>query len=267
MKATALAALVLLCGCDKIKAEMGVGDASAAPAAQIVGDMFGADFEGEITSKMQAAATPTKSQVIVFGIKKPKYRMDMTEASPGAAQPPLGSMIVDLPTKKGWMLIHPQKIAMPLDLAHPMANPMQGLPGAPKGVPTQAPSTPPAIEKTGKKDVVAGYTCEIWNITSDGRKAETCMAENLTWIDMTDLGGMGGGLSGAEVALGAAMSGGNHFPLRVITHDKTGKEEMRLEAQKIEKKKLDDARFVPPPDYKQLAIPTLPPNLQIPGKR
>jgi len=59
------------------------------------------------------------------------------------------------------------------------------------------------------------------------------MAENLTWIDMGDVGFQSPG-----VALSALTTGGNHFPLRVITHDAAGKEEMRMEAQKVEKKKL-----------------------------
>jgi hypothetical protein len=87
------------------------------------------------------------------------------------------------------------------------------------------------------------------------------MAENLTWIDMGDIG-----LQNPELALSAAATGGNHFPLRVITHDAAGKEQMRMEAQKVEKKKLDDARFVPPPDYKQFHPGQMPPIPNLPSK-
>ena len=62
------------------------------------------------------------------------------------------------------------------------------------------------------------------------------------------------------------LAGGNHFPLRVITHDAAGKEQMRMEAQKVEKKKLDDARFVPPPDYKQFNPGQMPPIPNLPAK-
>ena len=39
------------------------------------------------------------------------------------------------------------------------------------------------------------------------------------------------------------------FPLRVIATDKTGKQEFRAEATKIEQKHLDDALFKVPNDY------------------
>jgi hypothetical protein len=52
----------------------------------------------------------------------------------------------------------------------------------------------------------------------------------------------------------------------VITHDAAGKEQMRMEAQKVEKKKLDDARFVPPPDYKQFHPGQMPPIPNLPSK-
>lgn len=255
-----LLALVATAGCDKLRAAAGGGGAEG--GAPILGELFGTDFEGEITSKMTTAASPGKSQTITFGIKRPKYRMDITDSS--APAPQMGSVILDVPTKQGWILIHPQKLAMPLDMTKPIAAPQ--IPGMPatKTAP-KAPSTPPKIEKTGKKDTVAGYACEIWRITSDGRMSEVCMADNLTWIDVSDIGFQGS----PEVALSAAATGGNHFPLRVITHDLAGKEETRMEAQKVEKKKLDDARFAPPPDYTQFKpgqIPQLPTLPNLPAK-
>jgi hypothetical protein len=120
-----------------------------------------------------------------------------------------------------------------------------GMPNAPRGTPTTAPSQPPKIDKTGKKDVVAGYSCEIWNITSEGKKMEACVAEGLTWIDLTDLG-----VSSPELAVGAVATEANRFPMRVISFDAKGAEETRMEVTKVDKKKLDDARFVVPPDYR-----------------
>jgi hypothetical protein len=252
-----VSALLFITGCDKLKAAAGGGGEGGAP---IVGDIFSTDFEGEITSKVTNASTPGKPQLVTFGIKRPKYRMDLTEAS--APAPQMGSVILDIPTKQGWLLIHPQKLAMPLDLTKPIASPqIPGMPSAPKTAPTHAPSSPPKVDKTGKKDTVAGYTCEIWNITSDGKLSEVCMAENLTWIDMGDIG-----FQNPELALSAAATGGNHFPLRVITHDAAGKEQMRMEAQKVEKKKLDDTRFVPPADYKQFHPGQMPPIPSLPAK-
>ena len=66
-------------------------------------------------------------------------------------------------------------------------------------MPTTAPSTPPKIEKTGKKETIAGYACDVWNITSEGKRSEVCMAEGLSWIDMSDLG-----MGSPEIAVAVA---------------------------------------------------------------
>lgn len=242
-------------GCDKLKAVAG-GDEGG---TSIVGDLFKPDFEGEITMKMTPANPKAgPQQTIVFGIKKPKYRMDMSPT-----QGPQGSVILDLPTKKGWLLMHPKKMAMELDLEK-MKNGggFPGLPGTPKGVPTAAPKTPPTVEKTGKKETIAGYGCEVWIVTSEGKKGEACVADGLSWIDMSDVG-----MGSPEIAVAAIASEGNRFPLRVISYDAKGAEELRMEAQKVEKKTLPPASFEPPADYARLPSGGLPAFPPIPTKR
>ena len=41
------------------------------------------------------------------------------------------------------------------------------------------------------------------------------------------------------------------FPLRVVVHDKSGKEQYRAEVTKADRKKLDDTMFRPPTAYKK----------------
>lgn len=247
-------AAVGVTGCDAIKKISKRDDAGAKDSPGIVASFFGSDFEGEITMLMtnKRSAGKTGPQQVVFGIKKPKYRID-TQGH--AADDPMngGTAILDVSTKKGYMLIHPKKMAMVLDLEQlknmPKGQAIPGLPPPPKGVPTTAPSQPPTVEKTGKTDVVAGYTCEIWKVTSDGKRSEICAAEGITWIDIGDLG-----LSSPEISVAAVTSGANRFPLRVVFFDAANKrgveEEFRMEATKVDKKSLDDSRFTVPPDYK-----------------
>jgi hypothetical protein len=214
------------------------------------------DFEGEITMAVsEKAATKAKSmpQSIVFGIKKPKYRLDFTGMADNPQLAAGGSLILDPTVKKGYLLVHPQKMAMVIDFEKMKAmkassgGPSLGGPKVPSSGPTGA---PPKIEKTSKKDTVAGYTCDIWNITdSDGKKAEICAAEGITWFDLSDIG-----WSSPELTAAAAISDLNHFPLRVVAYTAAGVEETRMEAQKIEKKKLDDTRFVVPADYKVMDL-------------
>jgi hypothetical protein len=236
-------------GCDKVK-EMAGGAA---------GSLFGSDFEGEITmaGTRTSGSAPTQ---IVFGIKKPKYRIDT--AGPMPTDNPMtsggGAVILDPPAKKGYLLIVPQKKAIVIDFDK-MKSGQGGLPNMPGGGASKKPSgPPPTIEKTGKKDVVAGYGCEIWKVTSNAQKSELCVADGITWIDLGDLG-----WSSPELTVAAVASGANRFPLRVVTYGPTGAEEVRFEAKKIEKKKLDDARFVVPPDYQVIDMAAMMQNLPL----
>jgi len=247
-------------GCSKIGKAIGTDNDAA---ASTLSNLFGNDFEGEITMAMTSKKSGTKKTgptQMVFGIKKPKYRLDSTAS---ATDDPLngGTLLIDLPTKKGYLLTHSKKMAMVLDFEKmkdmKRGQTIPGLPPAPKGAPTGIPEKAPTVEKTGKKDTVAGYSCEIWNVTSEGKKSELCAAEGITWIDLGDLG-----VASPEVALAAVASEANRFPLRVITFDAKGAEELRMEATKVDKKKLDDARFNVPPDYKVVDMSAL---MNMPG--
>jgi hypothetical protein len=259
-------ALSTLSGCDKLKSALGKGNADGGTVSAGAGatsgggvlSFLGTDFEGEIAAtvttktKTGAAQKASGPMQVVFGIKKPKYRIDVSggavSENPQFAQG--GSIIIDPAQKKGWLLVPPQKMAMVIDFdkAKAMKGQIPGLPGAPKGATPTAPpipSTPPKIEKTGKKDVVAGYSCEIWNITHEGKRAEICVAEGITWVDLSDLG-----MGNPELAIAAVAGDANRFPLRLVSYDAAGAEETRMQATKIDKKSLDDARFIVPPDYR-----------------
>lgn len=232
----------MLAGCDKGKAPSGESTSPDA-AASSAGALLGADFEGEVTATMTQKAVPNRPAQLVFAIKKPKYRMDMTQEGQ------LSSVVFSLPEKKGWLLVHPQRTAMVMDLQTGLG--ITDKPAAPK--------TTPKIDKTGKKDAVAGYACELWNITNGGRRVEACVAEGIDWIDLSDIGWAPTNLSTAAFATQA-----NHFPLRAISYDAKGAEESRIEATKVEKKKLDDAKLGVPADYRVIDMSKLQGGLPFP---
>ncbi len=201
---------------------------------------LGAPFEGEITMRVTPKNKPTPS-TIVFGIKSPKARLDIQGAADNPVLAQGGAVLIDPPAKKAFVLLPAQKKAMVIDFDKAKAlrgGPLAGRPGTP------AVTEPPKVEKTGKKEVIAGYTCETWKVTSKTSRADMCVAEGIKWIDLSDLG-----MTSPEVALAAAASDLNHFPLRVIAYDDKNVETNRMEATKIEKKKLDDAHFAVPPDF------------------
>ena len=231
--------------CDKLglgKKDGGDEGGSAASGEGVLSFLGGA-FEGEITMLVtpKAKASPA---TMVFGIKSPKARLEI--ANQAVADNPLlaqgGAVLIDPPAKKAFVLIPARKQAMVIDFEKMKAQRSVRLPGQPGGGAVL--TEPPKVEKTGKKEVIAGYTCEDWKVTSKSSRADMCVAEGIKWIDLSDLG-----MTSPEVALAAAASDLNHFPLRVVAYDDRNVETSRMEATKIEKKKLDDTRFAVPPDY------------------
>jgi hypothetical protein len=251
-------ALALACsglGCDKLKAMSGKGDADGGAASSSGGSgggllsLFGSDFEGEITMAMTTKASQPPVEM-VFGIKKPKLRIDAQKGIPGAAGGGgigVGAgkgavLLVDPSQKKGWALAPAEKKAVLFDFEKMKTmGPVPGMPGAFGAKP---PSAPPKFEKGGK-DKVAGYACDVFKVTHDnGKRSELCLADGIAWIDLSDVG-----FQSPEIAAAAAVAGVNHFPLRVVVTDASGAVESRMEATKVEKKKLDEASFSVPPDY------------------
>lgn len=246
-----LAAVAGAPACDKLKGKS-EGGSSSSGGGGILSFLSG-DFEGEITMNAKNRQKGGPSQ-LVFGVKKPKFRIDASggQISDDPMMAQGASLILDPPNKKGWALMPAQKKAMLLDFdkMKGKGSPFGSSGGGSLGGGTKNDAK---IEKTGKKEVIAGYECEIWKITqSDGRKAEICGAEGITWIDLGDMG-----WSSPEIAVAATLSGANRFPLRIVSFDAKGTEEVRLEATKVEKKKLPDEQFVVPPDYQVMDLSAL----------
>lgn len=242
-------------GCDKLGLGKKNADGGAASSGGAL-SFLDSTFEGEVTmnvsGKSSSAKEPPKS--LMLSLKSPRVRLDAgPELAPG--NPMLGGgvgFIVDPPAKKGYALLNAQKKAVVLDFDKAKGGfKPPSLGGGPSG-PSGPPEDPPKIEKTGKKDTIAGYTCEVWKITSKTNHAEACLAEKLKWIDLTDLA-----IQSPSFAAIAAVSDFNHLPLRIVTFDDKNVEEGRMEVSKIDKKKLADAHFAVPADFQIVELSAL----------
>jgi uncharacterized protein DUF4412 len=185
--------------------------------------LSGGPFEGDITMSITHEGKPPI--VSVFEVKGEKVRFNM--ASP---RPEVSYSIVDFGTKQ-MMAVSDAKqtvMLMSMDGMGAMANV-----GAPK-----KPFHPVA---TGKTDVVAGYSCEVYRVDSDEEKDEACVSKGIHFPQMEP---------GANRWL--ADIGDNVFPLRSVRTDAAGKEKSRMEVTKIEKKSLNDSVFAAPPGYKTM---------------
>lgn len=264
---SAIAAVSTLAACDKLKSAVGKddGEGGAPSSGGGVLSFLGSEFEGEITMALtvKSGAPPRE---MVMGIKKPKYRVDakgfgsptMGGAKPSALADDKATLILEPANKRGYVLVPAKKQAMLLDFDK--MKTMQNIPGMNGNVPgvPKTVNAPPKVEKTGVKDKVAGYGCEIWKITqTDGRRADACVADGITWVDLSDLG-----WASPEITMAAVASEANRFPLRVVSIDPKGVEESRLEATKIDKKNLADAQFTVPADYQVIDLGQMMQGLQ-----
>jgi hypothetical protein len=275
----ALAAALIACaigasGCDKLGLGGSKGaDGGSSSSGSGGGGLFSfldKSFEGEVTMNVSGkgvsggnAASAAKPKTLLFGLKSPKVRID-AGADIAADNPMLAqgaAFIIDPPAKKAYVLVLAQKKAIVLDFDKAKGGlKLPKLGGAPSNAPSGPPADPPKIEKTGKTEVIAGFQCEVWKITSKTGRADACLAEGIKWIDLTDIG-----LQSPEFAAVAAVSDFNHFPLKMVAFDEKNVETSRMEATKIEKKKLDDTRFAVPADFQVVDLATLLGGFQPPG--
>ncbi|HMZ56101.1 MAG TPA: DUF4412 domain-containing protein [Nitrospira sp.] len=107
------------------------------------------------------------------------------------------------------------------------------------------------VERTGKKDKIAGYTCEVWRISDkDDRrlKSEICVAKGFGkaatfWVDPKEV------RRSSQPSWVKQLIEEGGFGLRSIQYDETGKETTRMEVTSIEKKSLDQGLFAFPSDW------------------
>jgi hypothetical protein len=119
----------------------------------------------------------------------------------------------------------------------------------------------PSVNKTTKTETIAGTSCTDWTIDTSDTKVDVCAASGIAFFDL-DRDAKTGAL---EPAWATALTKAKAFPLRAIVHDKSGKEQYRVQATTVARKKVDDTTFAVPPtsfkktdlgsDEKQIALP------------
>lgn len=239
--------LVLATGCGLLKKKDDDGGATGSTATGATATSGGgiiakglslagaAAFQGEVDMTIKNEKGTTSNGSIL--VKGQKQRMDMT--SPDQK---MGAVIMDGEAKKMIMLDDAKKTAMVMSLKDPGAPPA-GPPGAhPAGA---TPQKEHEFKRTGKKDVVAGYDCEIWTYEEPEQKGEVCVADGLSLL------GFGG------VSLGALSGKISGLPLRAISQTKDGKEKDRWEVTKIDRRDVPDDKFTIPPGYQTMDMDQL----------
>ena len=212
-----------------------------------------AGFEGVVAYKMAGKGGAGELTQMYKGAKS------RTEVSGGGGQ--TTAMIMDMTAGTMTVLMPPQKQYMVMDMKK-MGQGLGGLLGMGKkdtGSGAGASAAMPTIKATGRKETIAGHECEYY-VMGDKAETEVCSAKGLGMF-MMGQSPMGGGV--ASLAALAAMStnpdavklfADGFFPLKVV-NVKGGKNEVVLEATRVEKKTLDGSLLVPPPDYTEMKMP------------
>lgn len=107
------------------------------------------------------------------------------------------------------------------------------------------------VERTGKTDKIAGYSCEIWRIKdkeSSGLKNDICVAKGFGkaatfWVDPKEM------RRSSQPGWVKQLVEEGGFGLRSIHYDEQGKESSRMEVTSIDRKSLDAGLFAFPADW------------------
>jgi len=196
-------------------------------------------FEGEIEMKTKSGAG-SFGVATVFKIKGSKMRTELSALGTDYVS------IMDMEGKKSISLDTKGHTYTETDLS------------AASAAAKTKPKSTTKVVATNRKDVVAGYTCEIYEIQdlagAGGPPVEICVASGISMVAF----GLSGPFSyfskgGNDDAWGAVMSHG--FPLRITMRDPKGAPIMTLEATRVEKKTEPDALFEVPAGYTKAPAP------------
>jgi len=219
-------------------------------------------FEGSVTVKITSGGKSFESKTYSNGTRT------RTEYGMGGQQ---AVMITDLSEGKSYTLIPSQKKYMVMDFKamaealKPMAEGMGDKNPKPEKL---DPSKLPKVTATGRKETIAGYSCEHYTLEAEKGLMDFCIAKGLG--SFSPFGGVGGGGgmggaggSAAMAKLVAANPGykqlldmfkDGFFPLK-MTMSEDGQVRMETEVTQIDKGNVPATMLAIPSDYTELKMP------------
>ena len=194
-----------------------------------------APFEGAVTIRMsQKTPQGVMSQQVEYFMRAGKVRVNM--AAP-AGMPVAGPALILSPVeKKMYMLMPAQSAYTELPMSDSlMTAAAQRAPGV---------ADDGKIVRTGKRETVAGMSCEHVQVIAKAGTADMCVSRELgRFVNPTDVMRQSGGSWQREL--------GNEFPLKVTMSDGS----VPLEVVKVERKRLSNDLFTVPGTYNKMTMP------------
>lgn len=191
------------------------------------------DFEGVLHMSTTHAATNSASTMDWY-LKGDKARVEMSR---GEGQSNV--MIFDAQTRMMQMAMPGQKSYMEISM------------GGERGQHLKEALEKQTVERTGKTDKIAGYSCEVWRITDkelNRLKNDICVAKGFGkaatfWVDPKEM------RRSSQPSWVKQLVEEGGFGLRSIHYDEAGKESSRMEVTSVDKRKLDASLFAFPADW------------------
>lgn len=193
----------------------------------LIGGCKSREFEGRVTMKVSRADTPPSEMSF--------------ETSGGQVRIALGNE----PGAGLYALVRPDGLAVFVSEADKAWSDLT-MDKSRAAVAEANPQGPPTVKRTGKRETVAGQSCELWEIAhTSGKRTEACIAENFIAFDLASL------MPGTSPFTATADEARKQklFPLRAVELDASGKETSRMVVTQIERKSIDKARFEVPKDF------------------
>jgi hypothetical protein len=181
-------------------------------------------FEGDILVSVKADASKKLPLTIDYEVKANKVRY-VPAAAPLVA-------VGDLDAQLVYAIDDARKSYETLDMRLPR---------------NEKPAPLPKVQKTGKLEKIAGVDCEDWTVDDGTEKVDVCAWKGVAFFGLAADAKPGS----TEAPWERALTEEKAFPLRVVAHDKVGKEEYRAEATTATRKKIDDALFQLPSGYRK----------------
>ncbi len=191
------------------------------------------EFEGVLHMTTSHGETGMKSAMDWY-LKGDKGRMEMSRAEGRTSV-----MLFDATTRTMQMAMPGQKSYMEFNLA------------GERGERLAEAFENQTVERTGKAETIAGYSCEIWRITDKEPhrlKSQVCVAKGFGkaatfWADPKDA------RRSSQPGWMKQIAEEGGFAIRSIQYDEAGQESMRMEVTSIDKKRLEAGLFAFPADW------------------
>jgi Domain of unknown function (DUF4412) len=170
------------------------------------------NFEGQIdlSAKGKYAGKDTTAPTsLTLLVKDGKFRFDLPEGLDGTQSLGKAYVLVMPADKKLYAVMDAKKQVVLIDLDKLVA---QAKTFGAQPHTGDANGNAADVQKTGKTDTVAGYSCEIWHVTSKKSVGDLCIAEQGTSFFHIPLSGVP-----AEYAWASEITDGKHFPLRFVS--------------------------------------------------